>query len=121
TIEEHGSANFIEQPRVTELAIIDSSDPKSDAVVVVPDRILRKGGLIRHEALPVDLEVISFMRNSALPEAIPPGISNPATAGSGRSVVAIERTEVTGTDPNQKIDTPSAYVNFKNKQTGNSI
>src|SRR5439155_23296719 len=51
TIEEHGSANFIEEPRVTELAIIDSSDPKSDAVVVVPDRILRKGGLIRHEAL----------------------------------------------------------------------
>src|SRR5438552_8574117 len=50
TIEQKGSSNFLEHRDTTELAIIDSSDPKTDDVVVIPRGILRKGGLIRHEA-----------------------------------------------------------------------
>jgi hypothetical protein len=121
TIEENSSANFIEESRAGELAIVDPSDPKTDAVVVIPDRILRKGGLIRHDALPVDVEVIHYMLNSALLKEIPSGMDNPASAGAGRSVVAQERPEVTGTDPEQKVDAPSAYVQFKKKGTGESL
>jgi hypothetical protein len=121
TIEENGSANFIEESRAGELAIVDPSDPKTDTVVVIPDRILRKGGLIQHGALPVDVEVVHYMLNSALLKEVPPGMDNPATAGAGRSVMAQERAEVTGTDPEQKVDAPSAYVQFKKKGTGESL
>jgi hypothetical protein len=121
TIEQKGSSNFIEEHRATELAIVDPSDPKTDAVVVVPDRILKKRGLVQHEELPVDIEVLRFMRNSELPKEIPPGADNPATAGAGRSVVALERPEISGTDTEQKVDYTSAYVNFKKKDTGESL
>jgi hypothetical protein len=121
TIEQNGSANFIEEQRATELAMVDPSDSKTDAVVVVPDRFLKKRGLIQHEELPVDIEVLHFMRNSELPKEIPAGADNPATAGAGRSVVALERREVSGTSTEQKVDLPSAYVNFKNKDSGESI
>jgi hypothetical protein len=121
TIEENGSSNFIEETRSSELAIVDPSDPKTDSVVVIPDRILSRGGLIRHEALPVDVEVIRHMRNSTIPKGTPTGADNLATAGAGKSMVALEQSEVTGTETEQKIDAPSAYLNFKKKSTGESL
>jgi hypothetical protein len=121
TIMQNGSSNYVEETRANELAIIDSSDPKLDTVAVIPGRFLKKGGLIRNDALPVDVEVVRYMRNSALLREIPSGADNPATAGAGRSVAAVERPEVSGTDPEQKVDAPSAYVSFKKKGTGESL
>jgi hypothetical protein len=121
TIEQNGSSNYIEETRSSELAMVDPSDPKTDNVVVIPDRILSHGGLIQHEALPVDVEVIRYMRNSAIPKEIPPGTDNPATAGAGKSVVAVEQSEASGTETEQKMDAPSAYVIFKKKSTGESL
>jgi hypothetical protein len=121
TIRENSSSNFIEESHVAELAIIDPSDPKTDSVVAVPDRFLKRLGLIQHEALPVDVEVLRYMRNSEIPDAIPPGTENPATAGHGRSVVALQRRDVAGTDQEQKVDAPSTYVTFKRKDSGESL
>jgi hypothetical protein len=121
TIEENGSSNFIAEMRSSELAIVDPSDPKTDAVVVVPDRFVSPGGVIRHAALPVDVEVIRHMRNSTIPDEIPRGADNPATVGAGRSVVALERPEATGTETDQKVDVPSAYLTLKKKSTGESL
>jgi len=121
TLQQNGSSNFIEDHRASELAIVDPSDPKTDAVVVIPDRFLKKADLIQHSELPVDIEVLRFMRNSEVPEEIPPGTDNPATAGAGRSAVAIERPEVSGTSTEQKVDYNSAYVNFKRKSTDASL
>ena len=67
------------------------------------------------------MEVIRYMRNSELLDKIPSGADNPATAGEGRSVFAVERSEVTGTDPEQKVDAPAAYVSLKKKGTGESL
>src|SRR5438067_1232555 len=78
TIEQGGSSNYIEEHRATELALVDPSDPQTDAVVVIPDRLLKKGGRIQHDELPVDVEVVRFMRNASLPKEIPPGTDNPA-------------------------------------------
>jgi hypothetical protein len=121
TIEQNGSSNFIEDHRASELAIVDPSDPKTDAVTVIPDRFLKKSDLLQHPELPVDIEVLRFMRNSEVPEEIPPGTDNPATAGAGRSAVAIERPEVSGTSTEQKVDYNSGYVNFKRKSTDASL
>jgi hypothetical protein len=115
TILQHGSSNFLEHRDKTELAIIDPSDPKTDDVVVVPERRLRQGGLIQHPELPFDVEVVRYMVNSSMPAAPAPGVPNPATAGEGLNRVSTEQPEVTGTDPNQKVDLASAYVMFRKK------
>lgn len=121
TIVQSGSSNFVEESRANELAIIDSSNPQFDTVAVIPDRFLKKPGLIHNDTLPVDVDVIRYMRNSGLADKMPSGAHNPATTGEGRSVFAVERPEGNGTDPEQKVDAPSAYVMFKKRGTGEPL
>ena len=49
TIAEGESVNFVDVTRKLELAIIDPSDATREEVVVIPESILRQGGVIRHE------------------------------------------------------------------------
>ncbi len=121
SIPENSSANFTEDYHAVELAVIDQSDPKVDDVVVIPGSLLRRGGLIRHDLLPFDVEVIRYMVNSAEPQEAGPGIENPATVGDGVEVVAVEKPEVSGADSDQGVDLPSAYVRFRKKDTGKSL
>jgi hypothetical protein len=119
TILQQGSSNYLEHRDRTELAIIDPSDPKTDDVVVIPERRLRQGGLIQHPELPFDVEVVRFMINSSMPAEPAAGASNPATAGDGVKLVTAELPEVSGTQ-DQKVDLSSAYVTFK-KKNGESL
>ncbi len=114
-IVEGRSSNFLEEYHDSELAVVDVSDPKLEDVVVVPRRLLRKGGTIQHPDLPFDVEVIQFMENSRLATKIPAGFRNPATAGTGLRVAAFDEPEVSGTDQDQPVDAPSAYVTLKKK------
>lgn len=118
TIPVSGSSNFLEHREYTELAIVNSADSTSNNVVVIPGAKLRRGGLIQSDLLPFDVRVDRYMVNSASPKAPPAGMSNPATAGDGLSLVTVESPEVSGTDPNQRIDLASAYVTFEKKGTG---
>ncbi|MDB5311109.1 MAG: ccsA [Gemmataceae bacterium] len=119
-IEEGKSANYSVDSRNYELAVVDRSDPSTDTMTVIPASALRAGaGRITHPDLPVDLEIVKYMVNSALEK--PAGRPNPATAGhavqAGGQRIAVERGEVSGVDPNQKVDIPSAYVKFFKKGT----
>jgi hypothetical protein len=120
-IPQNWTANFVEDHRATELAIIDRSNPKNDDVVAIPGSFLGKGRLIRHEALPFDVEVVRYMANSDDPREPLPGKENLATAGDGLKEMVVELPEVSGTDPDQREDFPSAYVTFKKKNTGESL
>ncbi len=122
-LENGKSSNFIEQNRRTELAIVDPSPSRSwtpgvDNVVVIPQSLLQKGGLIQHDALPFDIEVVRYMVNSDLDEDVKPSTPNPATAGDGLNVVALERPEVSGASQDDRDDVASAYVTLKKKGTG---
>jgi len=66
-IPEGESRNYSESHRESELAVVDTTDEKSDRVVAIPARLLRTGGEITHEALPFKLVVKRFNGNS-LPE-----------------------------------------------------
>jgi hypothetical protein len=121
TIEANGSSNYLEHHNFAELAIIDPSDSKVDNVVVVPGSILRQKGLIHHDALPFDIQVEDYMVNSAVPQEVPAGANNPATAGDGRSLIVVERPEGSGVDAKQRVDVPSAYVTLKEKGTGRAL
>jgi ABC-type transport system involved in cytochrome c biogenesis permease subunit len=141
SIVTDSSANYVVDQRAAELAVIDASDPKTDDVVVVPGRMLRRGGVVHSDELPFDLQVHTFMTNSdlalaepggkgldpatataltregALVAHAPQGTTNPATAGLGRHLVALERPESSGADTSQKVDVPSAYVTLLKKGT----
>ncbi len=121
-IEEGETANHLLHPGKAELAVISTADPKTDHVVVVPASILRKGGVLRHDLLPFDVEVSHYMVNSGLvPAAKAAGGANPATTGLGLHWVARELPEVSGVDTKQMADAPSAYAVLKDKATGQPL
>lgn len=110
TIEENGSSNFVEVRNKTELAVIDPSDPKEDAVVAVPGSMLRTGATVRDDRLPFTVEVLEYMVNSSAPRRPRDEDSNRATAGEGLDRIVEARGEVGGADTEQKMDLPSAYI-----------
>jgi len=116
------TSNVVIDSRKTELAVVDSSDPKQDDVVVVPGAMLRSrlDRTVAHGDLPFDVVPLKWMVNSGLAKGAPKE-GNIATAGEGLKAHAVELPEVTGTDPEQKVDTPSAYVKFVEKGTGREL
>src|SRR5262245_3791504 len=124
TIEEGKAVNFTEDTRNIELAFIDKSAADTDRVTVIPQRILRDAAeskkRITHPDLSVDVEVDQYMMNSAMERAMP-NRHNPATAGLGKEWIATAKPEVSGVDPNQKIDLPAAYVTLFEKGTDKKI
>jgi len=121
TIENGSSCNFVEHADKVELAVIDSSDPQSDRVVVVPGAMVKQGGLIQDEQLPFDIEVVRFMVNSAQPRDLKPGEENRATRGLGLEAVIEEEKPGTGVETEQKRDAATAYVTFKKKGSGEAL
>src|SRR5262245_42301390 len=112
-------SNYVEDWHAVELAVVDSSVPRADEVTVIPGWMLKKGGVIRDEALPFDVEVVRYMVNSQAVRPAPDR-ENPATACAGLQGVAVERPPVSGVD-GEKADIPAAYVTFKKKGTGESL
>jgi len=124
-IKEGQATNYAVDIRETELAIVDPSYSETeDDVFVVADSLLAKaaqtGETIQHPELPVDIQVVQFMKNSDLADP-QPGVSNPATAGNGLKVLAVPQRGSTGTDMERGVDMASAYVNLLDKKNGESL
>ncbi len=125
-IAEGGSAEYTFDTRNQELAFttpLAGSD--QDSVTVVPVKLLRdslrNNTVVSDAALPVGVEVVAFYKNCVLESAKAPGRVNLATAGVGLDAIAVEKPEVSGTDSEQKFDTPAAYVRFKSKAGGRDL
>jgi hypothetical protein len=58
------TTNFIDHSRKFELAFTDASAPDKDRVVTVPQSMLRPGARVTHPDLPVDVEVVEFLKNT---------------------------------------------------------
>jgi len=91
--------NYSESFRDQELAIIDTTAPDFDDVVILPDRLLAKrgaggaGGEVQHPKLPFRVVVRDYFPN-AIPqtrEQVPPGAPSvpPTTMGFGREFTVI--------------------------------
>jgi ABC-type transport system involved in cytochrome c biogenesis permease subunit len=123
TIPEGGGASYAEDTRNVELAVIDPSDPGVDHVSVISQKRLRSarpGERISSPDLPVDVEVVKYMKNSDFKDP-GPGLEDPATAGSGKQVVAVEVPEESGVETKQRGDIASAYVKLYKKGTDESL
>jgi hypothetical protein len=106
------SSNRLVDARHAELAIIRTLGPDKDEVVVIPASMLKPGAKIHDDRLPFDVEVLEYMVNSKLVDFH----ANAATKGVGATRDLVESVpEVSGVDPNQQHDVPSAYVRLSHK------
>jgi hypothetical protein len=118
------SANYVEQNENMELAVVTRADAQHDELTSVPVsrlRKLKKDDVIRDAYLPFDIAVVKYMPNTGDLVSPTKGSVNLATKGVGLNVVAVEQPEGVGVDPDQKFDMPSAYLDFREKGTDESL
>ncbi len=125
-IEEGGSANFVRHTTSSELAIIDPSDSDYDDVIAVPQGLLDQSVKIEHEDLPFNIEPLRYMKNAnlvPLDATLEAGAPKPiqATAGIGLERIAVPAREVAGTDTDQVVDAPAAYIRLTRKDNGEPL
>ncbi|MEO0965783.1 MAG: cytochrome c biogenesis protein CcsA [Planctomycetota bacterium] len=128
SIEEGNYANYAEDIRTSELAIVDGTDPEIDRTVAIPQAALAAAARgrtpITNDALPFDVRVDRWMANSAIagPGMVTDQVRsmNETTLGLGDRLFPIDRPEVTGVEQ-QVADMPAAYVTLLDKQTGEPL
>lgn len=123
TLLEGESRNYAEDTRTFELVVTDASNPEEVREVVVPKRYFKEGAKVTHENLPFDIEVKEFMANSTVADPNSDDHEdkeNPADAGFGTELLALEADPVSGVDMNKR-DMPAAYVTFYDKDDNKKI
>ena len=107
-IEEGSYANFSEDIRHTELAIIDPAAPDHDSVIAIPATRLKKDAVIKHAAMPFEIRVDDYFPNSNILGPMQAGTraTAKATVGEGVGITAVAEPAATG----EAIDLPSGYI-----------
>ena len=100
---------YSESPRETELAVTDTTDPRYDQVVAIPEDVLAHGGVIQQPTLPFTIKVLHFMGNTnvATREQDPTAPASPVTNGVGTDLAV---TEIPRTTRDDERDLSAAYV-----------
>jgi ABC-type transport system involved in cytochrome c biogenesis permease subunit len=124
TIDEGATANYSQDIRSTELAVIDHSASDQDRVTVVPESLLVKNvgnaGRIEHADLPFTIRVHRWLANSTLRDLVAKE-SSPATEGLGTHFAVDELRLETGIESDSAPDAPSAYIELFSKTDGHSL
>jgi ABC-type transport system involved in cytochrome c biogenesis permease subunit len=116
TIALGETVNFVDVSNEVELALTTPLNEKTDDVFTIPGSRLREGGLIQSENLPVDVEVLEYMKNSDIrfgPSA--DGKGDVFKAEGGPFMQVLPRAEGSGVDPEAREDVPSVRVAFHRK------
>lgn len=111
-IAEGESKNYAESFHHNELAIVDVTDPKTDDVVAVPEKLLARGDALQHPKLPFRIVTKAYYPNAALgvrqPTAAPDEPGTPAaTTGIGQRVAV---TPLPITYKQDERNLPAAFV-----------
>ncbi len=89
-LAEGETKNYSESYRHNELAIIETTDPKFDDVVVIPDKILARDPEIQNPRLPFRVVVKAYYPNASLQvRGGPSGEPVIATAGVGPKLIVV--------------------------------
>lgn len=108
-LDEGETKNYSESTLLNELAIIDTTDPKVDEVVAIPESLIAKGETVQNPKLPFRVVPLGYYPNSNLEmrsqaQGAPP---SPVTQGAG-TLLAVVPLEITYKQDER--NTPSAYV-----------
>jgi hypothetical protein len=115
------TVNFTDVSNKVELALTDASDPYEDSVVVVPGSMLAAAAgktTISDPELPVNVEVLEYMKNSDLVQARPNDTKDVRVSQTGTAWRFVNRDEEKGVDTQQREDAPAARVALRDKKTG---
>lgn len=141
SLSEGQTQNYVQDVRTVELAVSHSVDEKSEAVTVVPRKVLlgepsgwrqylpqflgggATGGALKETlsdpALPFGIRFVEFYNNSKIAEPKSLG-KNLATAGQGLKIAFVGAETSKGTDAGGKVDMPAGYVELFRKD-GSSL
>ena len=103
--------NYSEEARRFELAVMDTTNPDSDSVVVIPEEALVSQKIIRHAKLPFGIGVIKYYPNSEVVTNQQPLFDpSPANQGSGIGLAVKSTPKVTSSELR---DVPTLAVELK--------
>ena len=90
-LDQGATKNYSESALKTELAVIDTTDPKFDGVVAIPEGALEEMGMIQYPTLPFTIRTVVYYPNSLLQmrSQIPNAAPSPADQGFGPQLVAM--------------------------------
>ena len=108
-LDAGATRNYCESTLKTELAVIDTTNPKFDDVVAIPEGALEKMSTLQNPKLPFTIRTVLYYPNSALQMRgqVPNAAPSPADQGFGPQFVAIPE-PVTYKQDEQ--NTPTAFV-----------
>jgi hypothetical protein len=92
--------NYSEDPRLMELAVINTTDPELDQVTAIPEALLRDKRTIEHRSLPFQIVVRNFFQNSRLQmlSESTNGARPIANQGPGAQIIVQSVPRATGVD-----------------------
>src|SRR4051812_25422859 len=90
-LDEGETKNYSESYRDVELAVLDTTDPKFNEVVAIPQAVLADGGTIQHPKLPFQVRIRDYYPNAMLQmrDQAPNAAPAVATNGIGPRVALI--------------------------------
>ena len=108
-LDEGQTRNYAESYRSNELAITDTTDPKFDDVVVIPEKLLARGTEVQHPKLPFRVVPHEYYPNAALQMRGQSANERPslATTGIGPKIATIP---LPVTYKQDERNLPAAYV-----------
>ena len=108
-LDQGETKSYSESFRHNELAILDTTDPKLDEVVAIPEDLVAEKGAIQHPKLPFQVHIKEYYPNAILQMRNPSGTSaiSPATAGIGPRLALIP---LPITYKQDERNMPAAYV-----------
>lgn len=113
-LREGETKNYSESFRVAELAVADTSDPKAETVVAIPQRLLKQGAVLKERELPFTVRVKHFYANSSVAK-LPENSTESAAATRDVGAQAMVR-ELPRTTAMDQRDVPSAVVEIDTSQ-----
>jgi hypothetical protein len=113
-LREGDTRNYSEASMQAELAVVDTTDPRSEKVVAIPQALLAGQKEIRQPELPFVIRMKLFYANSQVSERGADAVGPPpATQGAGQLATLKEMPRVTEMD---RRDIPSAVVELVTPQ-----
>jgi len=119
SIATNEKVNFTDVSHRVELAFVLPGNGTTNDEVTIPEHRLRAGGVITDAALPVDVEVLEYAKNSAIAGARA-GDREKLTGADGRSYrIKLDLKESAGVDAGE--DIPSVRIRFRKKNSDQEI
>jgi hypothetical protein len=112
-IDEGRTMNYSENSRQAEIAIVDASDPDSDQVFSIPERVFSRKMKIEDSRLPFTILVKQYYANASVEPRtqVDRGLPSMANVGTGQGLLVFEHPPVTADD---QVNQPAAFVELIN-------